>query len=73
MSVKVIPYEEVRDTLFGELGGVQILFIDKDKNTKFMLDIDQRNISTLLKETGYVLEHPDRGILEKKYVPNCIK
>ncbi|MGV8141655.1 MAG: MBL fold metallo-hydrolase [Candidatus Woesearchaeota archaeon] len=42
MSLKVMPYGGVGDTLFGELGGVQLLFIDEGKDTKFMLDIGQR-------------------------------
>jgi ribonuclease J len=42
MSLKVIPYGGVGDTLFGELGGVQLLFIDEERSTKFMLDMGQR-------------------------------
>jgi len=42
MSLKVIPYGGVGDNLFGELGGVQLLFIDEGRNTKFLLDIGQR-------------------------------
>jgi len=42
MGLKVIPYGGVGDTLFGELGGVQLLFIDEERKTKFMLDIGQR-------------------------------
>lgn len=42
MGLKVIPYGGVGDTLFGELGGVQLLFIDEERNTKFMLDMGQR-------------------------------